>query len=139
MKSTLDRFFEKVEKTDSCWNWTGYKTNKGYGLFRFNGKTSRSHRVIYNLTYGFIDDTLVIDHICKNRSCVNPDHLELVSQNENIRRGLSGKINNFQSTKTHCPKGHEYSGITKSGYRICRRCRSDQQMQYKRRIKSGKR
>jgi len=122
----MDRFWSKVQKTDSCWNWTASTNEKRYGLFRFNGKTSRAHRVSYILTFGSIDDTLIVDHLCRNRRCVNPDHLDLVSQKENILRGLSGKQNNHQSGKTTCPKGHEYSRITKYGYRLCGKCRSEQ-------------
>jgi hypothetical protein len=122
----MQRFFEKVEKTSYCWNWTGYVTESGYGQFRYMGKTQRAHRVSYELAYGSIKDNFVIDHLCKNRKCVNPKHLDLVKQIENIRRGLSGKINNAQSRKTHCPKGHEYSRKTKHGYRLCGKRRSEQ-------------
>jgi hypothetical protein len=129
--NTEERFYEKVNKTNYCWDWTASLNDKGYGLFRFNGKTSKAHRVSYILTFGTIDDTLVIDHLCKNRKCVNPKHLELVSQKENVKRGLSGKVNNSQSSKTTCPKGHDYSRVTNKGYRLCGTCRSEQTMKSK--------
>ena len=124
----MKRFFDKVDKTDSCWNWLASTNASGYGLFRFQGKTSKAHRVSYILTFGYIDENLVIDHLCKNRKCVNPLHLELVEQKENVRRGMSGKINNVQSKKTHCPKGHPYSRVDNNGYRLCGKCRSEQTM-----------
>jgi hypothetical protein len=124
----MNNFYNKVDKTDTCWNWSGSINENGYGLFRFNGKTSKAHRVSYILKNGSIDANLVIDHLCKNKKCVNPDHLDLVTQKENVIRGLAGKANNAQSTKTHCPIGHEYSRIDKNGYKLCGKCRSIQTM-----------
>lgn len=130
----MERFWSKVDKTDYCWNWTASLNEKGYGHFRFNGKTSKAHRVSYILTYGNILDNLVIDHLCKNTKCVNPDHLEPVTQGENVKRGLSGKINNPQTTKTHCHRGHEFSGVRKDGARICHKCSVIRQTRYKERL-----
>lgn len=120
------RFFDKVSKTKSCWNWNGYVTNSGYGQFRFEGKTQKAHRVSYILEHGAIPNGLVIDHLCKNKRCVNPKHLEAVSQKENVNRGLAGKVNNSQASKSYCPKGHEYSRTNKYGHRLCGKCRSEQ-------------
>lgn len=127
----MKRFWDKVDKTASCWNWNASTNEKGYGLFRFNGKTSKAHRVSWILTNGDIDATLVIDHKCKNRKCVNPNHLDLVTQKENIFIGLSGKINNAQSKKIKCPQGHKYTRTTKNGYRLCGKCRSEQTIKSK--------
>lgn len=127
----LSRFFNKVNKTNTCWIWTASKNEKGYGLFRFNEKTSKAHRVSYIIEYGNIIDNLVIDHLCKNRDCVNPKHLDLVSQAENISRGLSGKINNAQLKKTTCPKGHEYDNVNNQGHRICNKCHVIRQQKYR--------
>lgn len=134
----MDRFWSKVNKTNYCWNWIASTNDRGYGIFRFNGKTSRAHRVAYELTFGSIDDMLVIDHLCKNTLCVNPDHLDLVSQGENVRRGLAGKINNPQSRKTHCSRGHEFSGIRKDGARNCHKCNVARQIKYKNKLANSK-
>jgi hypothetical protein len=132
----MERFWSKVNKTDNCWIWTGCLNEHGYGQFRFNGKTSKAHRVSYILSFGKIDNNLVIDHLCKNTKCVNPEHLELVTQGENVRRGLSGKVNNPQSVKTHCYRGHEFSGIRKDGARICRECNTIRQIKYRNKKRS---
>jgi hypothetical protein len=134
----MDRFWSKVNKTSYCWNWTASTNEHGYGLFRFNGKTSKAHRVSYELTYGSIDAMLVIDHLCKNILCVNPSHLDLVSQRENVRRGLAGKVNNFQTQKTHCGRGHRFSGIRKDGARNCHKCNVIRQTKYKNKLAKNK-
>lgn len=84
-----------------------------------------SHRFIYEYYYGNIDPILTIDHLCKNPACCNPLHLQQVTQKVNIRRGLSGKINNRQAEKTHCIYGHGYTpentGFQTNG-RYCKMC-----------------
>lgn len=132
-KTLEERFLSKINKTDSCWIWIGSKTDQDYGLIWLDGKNVRAHRVSYMLYKGKLDNKLVIDHLCKNTLCVNPKHLEQVSQAENIKRGLAGKINNAQKRKTHCPKGHEYSRVTKHGYRLCGTCRSSQEIESRKR------
>jgi len=115
----LIRFWCKVELSGSCWNWTACLNQYGYGCFLFNKKPVLSHRFSYELFKEEIPTELVIDHLCRNRSCVNPDHMETVTIKENIRRG-------YWAQKTHCPKGHPYSGenLIKeiSGGRRCRIC-----------------
>ena len=125
----------KVDEGTGCWLWTAGKSKSGYGCFRFEGKGWRAHRVSYTLLTGSIPDRLQLDHLCKFRDCVNPQHLEAVTQQENIRRGDVSKIN---LSKTHCPKGHEYSEEntytcpTKSGNvaRQCRTCRASNVRRY---------
>jgi hypothetical protein len=84
-------FFEKVEVAD-CWEWTANRDNDGYGKFAIRGVgTFQAHRWCWEFLVGVIPDGLVLDHLCRNRGCVNPDHLEPVTPEENMRRGLLGK------------------------------------------------
>ena len=81
---TRERFWAKVLKTDSCWEWIGYKQPKGYGVFRFHGSAKLAHRVAYELERGPIADGIEIDHKCHNRGCVNPEHLRAVTHKQNM-------------------------------------------------------
>lgn len=132
-----DRFEQKFEVDIStrCWNWTGHRTRKGYGMIGLggvSGKLSPSHRVSYELYRGKIPDGLCIDHLCRNRACVNPAHLEPVTFRENTMRGETLAAAN--SKKTHCKDGHLLSGdnlfIQTNGGRGCRTCRRDYSAAY---------
>ena len=94
-KMLIQRFLSKVEFTPTCWNWTAYKHPEGYGMFFLHPKTRLAHRVSYWIFKGKIEnedydsyETIVVDHLCNNKSCVNPAHLEAVSQSVNTLRGL---------------------------------------------------
>lgn len=92
------RFFDKFEKTDGCWEWTGYINRGGYGVLEFGGSKG-AHRISYEIHSGkAIPDGLHVDHLCQNRKCVNPAHLELVTTGENTRRGWKSR------TVTECNK-----------------------------------
>ena len=84
-----ERFLRHVDKTETCWQWTGCCDKSGYGRFGFRGKIALAHRAAYVLFKGEIPHHLEIDHLCRNRGCVNPDHLEAVCHIENIDRGTS--------------------------------------------------
>lgn len=124
-----DRLWRKVREMDGgCWEWTGGINWKGYGKTWFDGATRQAHRVMYELLVGPISDGMQLDHLCRNRSCVNPDHLEPVTSRVNTLRG-----NTFQAAnaaKTRCPKGHPYDGenlyVKPNGERCCRACRKGQ-------------
>lgn len=130
-RTVSDRFWAKVNKTESCWLWTA-ATAGGYGRFRVRtdkGWAMRgAHRWAYEAVRGPIPAGLVLDHLCRVRSCVNPDHLEPVTHAVNIVRGTGASARN--AVKTHCPQGHEYTEenthvvTTTAGYgRVCRACR----------------
>lgn len=132
---TSHRFWSKVNKQGSmppqsvapglCWEWIGAKTPGGYGQFWLNPKKVVSHRFAYEQLVGEIPEGLQLDHLCRNRACVNPEHLEPVTQQVNILRGFS--IATANRLKTHCPHGHLYSAENtyihpKNNGRICRAC-----------------
>lgn len=116
-------FWSKVEKTDSCWLWTGSLHSLGYARAWVDGTRVYAHRYAYEETVGPIPDGLDLDHLCRVRHCVNPDHLEPVTRAENLRRSPS-QVSAVNARKTHCPQGHEYSGRDKRGWRECRTCRN---------------
>lgn len=110
-----------------CWEWTGFVLSNGYGQFYYDGRRNGlAHRFMYETYVGPIADDNDIDHICFNRKCVNPDHLQSISHHENLRR--SPTLSAINEQKTHCPQGHEYTPdntyIRKDrpgrGCRICR-------------------
>lgn len=113
---TVARFWGKVDKhgPDGCWLWTGPRMplkktgRKGYGHFAIGGKSIVAHRYSYQIFMGPIPDGLVLDHLCRVHECVNPSHLEAVTNKENILRGTAPTAANAQ--KTHCKKGHPLSG-----------------------------
>jgi hypothetical protein len=123
LRAAEHRFWPKVNKDapNGCWEWTAFLLRGGYGQFVFrDGSTKliRSHRFAYELLVGPIPDGLVLDHLGRNRACVNPDHLEPVTNAENIARGS-------RATQTHCKRGHELSPenlLATTKYRRCRIC-----------------
>jgi hypothetical protein len=129
-----ERFWSKVEKTPGCWLWRGYvKSGDGYGRFTVD-KTKRdlAHRVAYELSTGKTigPRPMTIDHLCRNQICVNPKHLEVVTNKENILRGFAPSAMNAR--KTHCIRGHRLDGenliiyiVPKTGkrHRRCRICK----------------
>lgn len=128
-----ERFARFIERGVRCWEWTGYKNKLGYGGFTVS--TTRrdfAHRVAYELFVGPIPDGMTIDHLCENPSCVNPAHLEVVTQGENVlRSGTSSSGANLR--KTVCPRGHSYDRVTPSGSRRCSIC---DRAREKRRVRS---
>lgn len=135
-----ERFWSKVAKTDSCWLWTGALSPKGYGDFYVGPTKYRAHRYAYEITKGAIPEGLTIDHLCRVPHCVNPAHLEAVTDVENILRGSCPAATNAR--RTHCRHGHPLDGDNlrhvrkKRGVeRVCLTCRRA----YDRKWKAAKR
>lgn len=108
MKTTpLDRFMDKfICLPLGCWLWIA-SVSSGYGYFQYAGKREPAHRVSYKLFRGSIPKGLQIDHLCRVRRCVNPEHLEAVTVRENVLRGNGPTARHAR--KTHCPRGHEFT------------------------------
>ena len=124
-----DRFRRYLRPADNgCIEWTGGRLPKGYGMFWSGTARVYAHRWAYEAEHGPIPDGLHIDHLCRNRRCVNVAHLEAVTSGENTRRGRAAEsAKERAANRTHCPSGHEYSGenvvIRRNGKRYCRECR----------------
>jgi hypothetical protein len=124
-----------IIREDSCWLWTTSKKHNSYGNAWFEGKQWRAHRLIYTLIIGDIPEDMVLDHYRMNpgarnatcsKSCCNPEHLEVVTQKENVQRGRLRELRKG-IIKTHCPKEHPYNKentyLSPSGGKECRECR----------------
>lgn len=107
-----------------CWNWEGpINSTTGYGSLRLVEKRSvTAHRFSYELLVGPIPEGLVTDHLCRNRQCVNPAHLEPVTLGTNTLRGIGPSATNAR--KTHCSEGHPFAGDNLVMYKNCRMCRT---------------
>lgn len=128
-RNTIDQaLWANVEPTGFCWNWRKPLDKDGYGTAHFGNKRYRAHRLSYETLVGPIPEGLVIDHLCRNKACVNPDHLEPVTNKENLLRGFTET--RYHSTKTHCKNGHEYNEENTqfgNSQRYCRPCARDKQ------------
>ena len=125
-ESAFARFIVKVNVTpDGCWLWTGARTKQGYANFTLDARRGSyvfrvGHRVSYEHYVGPIPEGLQLDHLCRVRHCVNPEHVELVTAKENSQRGARGRLVRI------CKHGHHYTPentiVRKNGRRLCREC-----------------
>ena len=143
LKRTFEqRLWSRILLGDDCWEWTGCRSAKGYGLIYKSGATKRVHRVVYELLVGPIPDGLQLDHLCRNRGCANPSHLDPVDTRENTLRGVG--LTSQNAVKTHCAQGHPFTGenlYLRTGSRRgreCRECKRNWDRKRRLQLKEGK-
>ncbi len=118
-----------VDEGSGCWLWIGTKSRKGYGYIKTGGRSRSAHRMAYELMVGQVPAGLELDHLCCNRACVNPGHLEPVTHLENVRRALV--------RRTSCLRGHPFDAENTYSYRgrrICRECSRSRSREHKRKF-----
>lgn len=129
-----ERFWEKVDASGDCWEWTGGKKAHGYGnFFPTRRKSYIAHRYAWETLIGPIPAGMTIDHLCRNRACVNPAHLRVVTQRENNH--ASPLVRARYAIKTQCKRGHPFTPentfVTRQGARACRTCRKAINAEYR--------
>jgi hypothetical protein len=114
-RTPAERFFEKVDASGDCWEWTASLDDHGYGRFSLGrGKVTKAHKALWEMLHGPVPDGLELDHLCRNPKCVRPDHVEPVTHRENVMRGLVHR--------RFCVKGHDTYRVGRSSSRRCREC-----------------
>lgn len=131
-EADVRRFWDRVDVglPQACWLWPGAKDRCGYGSFSIQNRSHSTHRIAFVLTNGHISQEQVLDHLCRNRACINPAHLEPVTARENVLRSPNS-VAAINASKTHCKHGHEFtpentiSELNDNGFprRRCRTCR----------------
>lgn len=111
IRPPMERFTEHTRAVENgCIEWTAYRGENGYGRFYVDGRGALAHRWAYETAKGAIPEGMQIDHLCRNRACVNPDHLEPVTGSENVRRAVAASPQTWGASRvTFCPRGHEYT------------------------------
>lgn len=140
-KTAVERLHESYAvDVNGCWVWQRPLNWAGYGQMAFDGQRHTAHRAAYLLLVGPVPDGMDLDHLCRNRACVNPDHMEPVTRSENLRRGESG---GWRRQLTACPKGHPYDETNTYHRRDrlgreCRECQRISRLAYYYRQKEAK-
>jgi hypothetical protein len=144
-RNLMERLWDKSVLTpspnpnlrDFCWVWLGSKTG-GYGQISVDYRPWRLHRFVYETLKSSIPDGKILDHLCRVRTCWNPNHLELVTNKENVLRGIG--VTAINAAKTHCHMGHLLAGgnlIENANRRNCRTCKNERQRERRRSAARG--
>ena len=133
--NTPDRILTKIDAAGPCWEWTGtVRSDNGYGQVSVDYRSTLAHRAVWEILVGPIPDGMTLDHLCRNRSCVNPDHLEVVTIGVNTGRSPIA-VTAVHGRKTHCLNGHAFTSeniyVIPSGGRACRTCRTDRKRKHR--------
>lgn len=119
---------EMIDTTGDCWEWTGAKSSTGYGQYRDDGVQIGAHRFVYEALVGPIPDGLQVDHLCKNKGCVNPDHLEIVSSSLNTLRGMG-------ASDSRCKRGHSDRYVYPNGRKTyCKVCAETSRVKHRQQL-----
>lgn len=125
-ETVAERILSNIENWKDCWNWKG-TVSKDYAVMKLHSRQVRVHRLIYELLVAPIPKGYVVDHVCKNKKCINPNHLQPVTSKENTLRGTS--IPAINSKKTHCKRGHSLEGGNllkgQGNHRRCKLCKRE--------------
>lgn len=142
MKLTVVERINRLTQHDpatGCIEWTGSLAGGGYAQIKIDRRAQYAHRVAWEMVHGPIPEGMYLDHLCRNRKCVNAAHLEPVSFRENVLRGVGPTATN--ATKTACPEGHPYSientYTNPAGSRVCRTCKGQRERERRARLKSS--
>lgn len=138
MTARDELFWAKVRRTDDCWEWAAAKDQDGYGMFWDGSRTVRAHRFSFELALGPVPAGLRLDHLCRNTSCVRPEHLEVVTHQVNQLRSTS--FSGTNAAKTHCKNGHPFDEVNtraRSDHpgRVCRTCIREAVRRHRERIR----
>ena len=142
-EKNIRRFWVLVDKGPNCWEWLGPRNAYGYGHFSAGRDVFRAPRVAYTLASGPIPEGLELDHLCRNRICVNPSHLEVVTHRTNDQRSplMGMALKRLNGIKQRCPNGHPYdlfnTHYAKHGARVCRACHRRHEQERRKRVKEG--
>jgi hypothetical protein len=115
-----NRVLSLIDASGDCWEWTGYRDVHGYGGVHAEGKQWKAHGYLYTKLVGPVPVGLELDHLCRNKACVNPDHLEAVQHRVNSLRGRGAAAVN--AARVTCPRGHRIEGVRGTGQRYCLTC-----------------
>lgn len=135
------RIMSKIDQQEDCWVWQASTDGCGYGHVWHEGKLKRAHKLLYETLVGAVPEGLELDHLCKNRACVNPEHLEPVTHAENVNRGEWALAN--RPVPRTCKRGHPVDNenvyiLNEKGWGTCLTCKRDRDREYARRYRAAR-